>query len=222
VIVLGIIIVATFYSQEFNNLIAGVVSTDQVNEPRSEANGKLLASSATLDESEYTARSRIKTEAAVVANTVSEEATKVVEPARSGSNSSTLETTPAETVADNVYPPPNTVTSMEYQAPYTGRQYNYASPYTAPMPYGMPEQYRQDYNEMMAARGRVYERTKQARREHAIKMHQYRAVAQKRIEQNRLDIHNRLQALERENQRKRDELMHRLERIEQRAINRPI
>lgn len=117
---------------------------------------------------------------------------------------------------------PKIVASLEKQAPFSTRQNNYAYPYAPPMPYDRPEQFQQDYNEMMAERRRAYEQTMQARREHMIKMHQYRAAVQKRIAQDRQDIYKRMKEIEWENQRRRDELMDRLEQENKRSMNRPI
>ena len=221
-IVLGVIIVATFYSEEFNNLISDVASTDQAYELNSEANGKLLASSASIDTSADTADSSVISEVAVVANASNEVTTWVAEPAGAGSISTTPATSSAITVAgNNVNPQPYIVASQEYQVPVTSRQDN-SAPYAPPMPYGIPERRQQGYNDTMEERHRAYEEAAQARREHMIKMHEYRAAVQKRIEQDRQDMYKRRHETEQQKQRKRDELMDRIEQIEKHSMNRPI
>ena len=221
-IVLGVIIVATFYSEEFNNLVTGVASTDQANELSSDANGKLLASSASIDTSADTDDSSVITEAAVVANASNEVTTRVTEPVVSGSTSTTPGTSSAETVAGNyVNPQPYKVASQEYQAPFMARQDN-SAPYAPPMPYGMPERRQQDYNDTMEELRRAYDEATQARREHMIKMHEYRAAVQKRIKQDRQDMYKRRHETRQQEQRKRDELMDRIEQIEKSSMNRPI
>lgn len=221
-IVLGVIIVATFYSEEFNNLVIRVASTDQAYELNSEANGKLLSSSASIDTSADTDDSSVIDEAAIATKASSEVTTRVAEPAGAGSTSTTPVTPPAETGAGNsVNPQRYIVASQEYQASFTARQDNYA-PYAPPMPYGMPEQHQQDYNNTMEERRRAYEEATHARREHMIKMHEYRAAVQKRIEQDRQDMYKRRQETEQQKQRKRDEQMDRIEQIEKRSMNRPI
>ena len=220
-IVLGIIIVATFYSKEFDNLVTGVASTDQAGELNSEANGKLQASPASIDASADTADSGEIAGAAVIAK-ASNEFTTRAEPAGAGSTSATPATSSAITVAgNNVNPQPYIVASQEYQVPVTSRQDN-SAPYAPPMPYGIPERRQQGYNDTMEERHRAYEEAAQARREHMIKMHEYRAAVQKRIEQDRQDMYKRRHETEQQKQRKRDELMDRIEQIEKHSMNRPI
>ncbi len=74
----------------------------------------------------------------------------------------------------------------------------------------------------MEERRRAYEEATQARREHMIKMHEYRAAVQKRIEQDRQDMYKRRHETRQQKQRKQDELMDRIEQIEKRSMNRPI
>ena len=222
VIVLGVIIVATFYSKEFNNLVSDVASTDQADELNSDTNGKPLASLASLDASTDTADSSVATEAAVVANASNEVTTRVIEPVVSGSASTTQATSSAVAVAgNNVNLQPYKVASQEYQAPFTARQDNHA-PYTPPMPYGIPERLQQDHSGAMEERRRAYENATQARREHMVKMHEYRAAVHKRIKQDRQDMYKRRHETEQQRQRKRDELMDRIEQAEKRSMNRPI
>jgi hypothetical protein len=217
-IVLGIIIVATFYSEEFNKLVTGVASTDQAYELSSEASSRLLASSSSTD----TADSAVIAEATVAAKASNEVTTSAAEPAGAGSTSTTPDTSSAETVSGNYANPQLYIaTSQEYRAPVTARQNNYA-PYAPPMPYGMPEQLQQDYNNTLEERRRAYEEATQARREHMIKMHEYRAAVEKRIEQDRQDMYKRRLETRQQKQRERDELMDRIEQIEKSSVNRPI
>ena len=217
-IVFGVIIVATFYSEEFNNLFTGVASTDQADELNPDANGKLQASSASIDAFADTADSGVTAEVAVAAKASSEVTARTTEPAGAGSTSTKPATSSAETGAGNyVNPQLYIAASQEYQAPFTTRQDNYPS-YAPPMPYGIPEQLQQDYNNSMEERRRAYEEAAQARREHMIKIHDYRAAVQKRIEQDRQDMYKSRQQM----QRKRDEHMDGIEQIEKSSMNRPI
>ena len=220
-IVLGVIIVATFYSEEFNNLVPGVASTDQADELNSEANGKPQANSASIDASFDTTDSSVIAVTAVAAKASSEVTARATEPAGAGSTT-TPGTSSAETVAGNyVNPQLYIVASSEYQAPFTARQDRYA-PYAPPIPYGMPERRQQGYNNTHEERRRAYKEATQARREHMIKMHEYRAVVQKRIEQDRQDMYKRRLETRQKKQRERDELMDRIEQIEKSSMNRPI
>jgi len=220
--VLGVIIVATFYSKEFNNLITGVTSTDQADELSSDANGKLLASSASIDTSADTADSSVISEAAVVTSTPYEVATNIIDPAVSASTSTAPGTSSAKTVTDiYVHSQPYIVASQEYQVPFSARQDNYA-PYAPPIPYGMPDRLQQDYNDTMEERRRAYEEATQARREYVMKMHEYRAAVQKRIEQDRQDMYKHRHETRQQKQRKQDELMDSIEQTEKRSMNRPI
>jgi len=221
-IVLGIIIVATFYSEEFNKLVTGVASTDQAYELSSEENARLLASTASIDVSADTADSAVIAEVAVAAKAPNEVTTRADEPDGTGSSSTTPGTSSAETVAGNdVNPRLYIAAAQEYRAPFTARQ-NYNAPYAPPMPYGMPEQRQPDYNNTNQERRRAYEEATQARREHMIKMREYRAAVEKRIEQDRQDMYKLRLETRQQKQRERDELMDRIEQIEKSSMNRPI
>jgi hypothetical protein len=74
----------------------------------------------------------------------------------------------------------------------------------------------------MEQRHRAYEEATQARREHMIKMHEYRAAVLKRIEQDRQDMYKRRHETMQQKQRKRDAQMDRIEQIEKHSMNRPI
>jgi len=221
-IVLGVIIVATFYSEEFNNLVPGAASTDQADELNSEANGKPQANSASIDASFDTTDSSVIADTAVAAKAYSEVTARATGPAGAGSTTTTPGTSSAETVAGNyVNPRLYIVASQEYQAPFTARQDHYA-PYAPPIPYGMPERRQQDYNNTHEERRRAYEEATQARREHIIKMREYRAAVEKRIEQDRQDMYKLRLETRQQKQRERDELMDRIEQIEKSSMNRPI
>ena len=221
-IVLGVIIVATFYSKEFNDLITSVASTDQADEISSDAHGKLVASSTSIDTSDDTADSSVISKVAAVAKASNEVTTRVIEPAGDGSTSTTPGTSSAVAIAgNNVNHQPYIVASQEYQAPFSTRQDNYA-PYAPPMPYGIPERLQQEHSNIMEERRRAYEEATQARREYVVKMHEYRVAVQKRIEQDRQDMYKHRHETRQQKQRKQDELMDSIEQTEQRSMNRPI
>jgi len=55
-----------------------------------------------------------------------------------------------------------------------------------------------------------------------IKMREYRAAVEKRIEQDRQDMYKLRLETRQQKQRERDELMDRIEQIEKSSMNRPI
>ena len=221
-IVIGIIIVSTFYNTEFNNLITGVASTDHANELSADANEKLAASSVSIDDSADRADQSVTSEVEFLADATKEVTTRVNESAGAGSTSTTPATPSAVTIAgNNVNPQPYIIASQEYQAPFSVRQDNYA-PYAPPMPYGTPERLQQEHGYTVEQRRRAHEEANLARREHMMKMHEYKAAVQKRIEQDRRDMYKHKHETRQQKQKTQDELMDSIEQIEKRSMNRPI
>jgi len=175
-IVLGVSIVAAFYSKEFNTLIAGVAPPDR-DHGHANVKQKFLATTETSDKSEYKEESGVITETAVIADSSNKDAAGRIESAVSATTSTIAGPPSAETVAvDNFSSQPYQDASLENQSPFSARQEDYAYPHAPPVPYAMPERFRLDYNEMMEQRRRAHEQSMQARREHMIKMHEYRAA----------------------------------------------
>lgn len=223
IIVLGVSIVATFYSKEFNNLITAEALTDPGYELNSDAKGTLLAGSGSPDASVDVSASNITTESAVVADGSNEDAASRSESAVSATTSPMAGPPSTVTVAvDSFSSQPYKGASQDNQTAFSARQEDYVHPSAAPLPYAMPERFRQDYNEMMEQRRRAHEQSMQARREHMIKMHEYRAAVLKRIEQDRQYMYKRMQVIEQENQKRLEKLMNRMERVEKRSMNRAI
>ena len=197
-IVLGIIVVATFYSTEFNSLIAGVASPDRDND-RTKAEQRLIARMATEGESEDAAESSAITETAVANSASSEDVTKISGTAAPDSTLTTPDTSLFEPAsADASSAEFRTAAAQDKPVSYTGKQLRGASPYAPPMPYDMPENYRQYYNEIMELRRRTHAQAMQARRAHMKKMHEYRTVVRKRIKQDRLDRYLRVHEIAQE------------------------
>lgn len=222
-IVISVIIVATFYSNEFNNLFAGVVTPDHGDELTSPGQEKLLTTAGAIDEFADTAETKANTASAAANKAADEVATTVVETAASDSSLIPAETPSSETITVTALSPGTaTLASLDKQLPTSDSQYPNAYPYAPPMAHGLPEDYQNAYNEMMQQRRRSYDGAVQARREHLIKMHEYRAAVQKRIHQDRQDMYKRKQLIEQENQKRLDTHMNRVEQAEKRSMNRPI
>ena len=223
-IVLCVTIVSTFYSKEFNNLIAGAASPDQADELASEVTKHSQAKTQAIDEAEEDgAISNTNTDATPVTEATLEAATIVVETAEADSTSTTADTPASETTAEQIQTDElNSLVSMKDEASYSDRKNPAPYPYAAPMNYGMPQQQQGSYNEMMEQRRSLYEEAMQARREHRMKMREYRAEVNRRIEQDRLDMHQRMQEIEQEHQKRLDQKMNWIELKDKRSMNRPI
>ena len=222
-IVLCVIIVSTFYSKEFNDLIAGATPPDQTDELASEATQHPPAGTQTIDHAEDNAKSNTNTVAAAVTEASHQVVTGAVESAVADStlttaNTPTSETTDEPFMTDEL----KSLASMQDEASYSDRNNRVHYPYAPPVSYAMPQQYQRSYNEMMEQRRGLYEEAMQERREHRIKMREYRAEVNKRIEQDRLDLHKRMQEIEQEHQRRLDQQMNWIELDDKRSINRPI
>jgi len=221
-IVLGVSIVAAFYSKEFNTLIAGVAPSDREH-GHVNVKQKLLATTGTSDESEDRTKSGVITGAAIVANASDEKTANITEAAVDDSTLTTTDTTSSETVATNASSAEfRIVAAQDKPASHTDKQNRGTYPHEPPMGYWMPREHQQAYNNMMEQRRRSYEEAMQARREHMIKMHEYRTAVLMRIEQDRQHMYKRMQDIEHENRRRQDELMNSLEREEKSSMNRPI
>jgi recombination DNA repair RAD52 pathway protein len=222
-IVLCVTIVSTFYSKEFNNLIAGVAPPDQADELDSEVTQHPLAKTQAIDEAEDMAKLNTNTESAPVTEASLEAATAAVETTVADSTLTTADTPTSETTAEQVLTDElNSLVSMKDKASYSDRKNSDPYPYTPPMNYGIPQQHQDTYNEMMEQRRSLYEEAIQERREHRMKMREYRAEVNRRIEQDRLDMHKRMQEIEQEHQRRLDQRMNWIELEDKRSINRPI
>lgn len=221
-VVLCVIIVATFYSKEFDNLITSMTSTDQDDDLNPAISTVFHATTDSLDRSTDSAMPDTAAADSLLKGSNKQSKT-VIGPAVSSSTSTTAASNTTGVVADKVLPARSSqVASLENPAPYPARPNPSAYPYVPPMPYGMPEQFQQRYNEMMENRRMTEEKSLQAQREHLKKMQENRAAVMKRIEQDRRDRYLRMQELDAQRQKRQDELMERMEQVEKRAINRPI
>lgn len=222
-IVLCVTIVSTFYSKEFNNLIAGAAPPDQADELASEVTQHSLASKGTLYKPEDKANSNTNTETTPVREASHEAATTVVETTVADSTLTTADTPSSETSAEQVLTDElKSLVSMKDEASYSDRNNRDRYPYAPSMSYGMPQQNQNTYNEMMELRHKLYEEAMQERREHRMKMREYRAEVNKRIEQDRLDMHKRMQEIEQEHQKRLDQQMNWIELEDKRSMYRPI
>jgi len=222
-IVLCVIIVSTFYSEEFNNLIAGATSHDQADEPVSYVTEQTLASSKAIDKPEDNAKSNINTVTASVTEVPQEAANAVIETTVPDSTFTTAATASSDTaVKQALNPESENLVSMEDEVSYPDRKIHDPYPYAPPTSYGLPRQQQTAYNEMMEQRRRSHEEAMQARREHMIRMHEYRAAVLKRIEQDRLDMYKRMQEIEQAHQKRLEEQMNWMEMEDKRSMKRPI
>ena len=222
-IVLCVIIVSTFYSKEFNNLIAGAKSPDQADELASDVTEQTQTSSKTIDKPEDDAKSNMNTETASVTGAPREATTAVIETTAPESTFTTADTAPSDTTATQALTSEiNSLVSMkdEVSSPYRKNHAPY--PYEPPTSHGMTQHHQRAYNEMRGQRRRSHEEAMQAHREHMIKMHEYRAAVLKRIEQDRLDMYKRIREIDQAHQRRLDEQMNWMELEEKRSMKRPI
>ena len=196
-IVLCVIIVSTFYSKEFNDLIAGATPPVQTDELASEATQHPPAGTQTIDHAEDNAKSNTNTVAAAVTEASHQVVTGTVESAVADSTLTTSDTPTSETTDEPVMTDElKRLVTMQDEASYSDRNNRAHYPYAPPVSYAIPQQ-RRSYNEMMEQRRGLYEEAMQERREHRIKMREYRAEVNKRIEQDRLDLHKRMLDLSR-------------------------
>lgn len=217
-IVLGIIIVATFYSQEFNNLIAGSVSPGQADALISGTVDKSIVITATSDEPADTGKPIAITDTTTETIQPDQVAATAIETTVTDSSLNPAETSSTAVTAEQALSTDNSRrTSLQYP-PYTGR-HNRKAYHNAPsMAYGMPEHYQNTDNERMEQRRRAHRKAMQARREQMIKVYEYRTAVRERIKQNRLGRYQRMQEIEQDNRGRLD----RIEQEEKRSMNRPV
>jgi hypothetical protein len=195
VLVLGVIIIATFYSKEFNNFITAILPSDHDEQLVAEQPGE----SDTIENKEHMAES-----ASLVT-----------------ASSAATETTSMEQITEKATPADNSPASIQDRTGFQKPVEMYAPPLAyAPPPaaYAMPGEWK-SYNELMEQRRRAHE---EAWRQHMQRIHEYQQAVMKRIEQDRADMYRYMQELARESQRRRDEFMNRMEHIEKASMDRPI
>ncbi len=221
-IVLSVTIVSTFYSEEFNSLFTATPSV-QVDQLASESTPHSSAITQAPDNPENTAEPNANTENTPVTEISDEAATAAVEAAAADPALTTEDTPSSEETAEPVLNNElNNLVSMKDEAPYSDRNNRASYPYVPPGSYGMPQQHRPGYPEIIEQRRRLYEEAMQERREHRLKMREYRAEVLRRIERDRLDLYRRMQEIEQERQKRFDQRMNRMELVEKRSINHPI
>ncbi|MGD8582655.1 MAG: hypothetical protein PVF06_08450, partial [Gammaproteobacteria bacterium] len=216
VLVLGVIIIATFYSKEFNNLMAGIVSSDEAEQLTSNGQEQFNTKSNAIQKTKNTGATSMTAEPA-------ENTANVSTSTRSTTSSSRPTGTAGSALAaeKEAPTPPDTLASIQSQPAYPAYMNNYAAPLPyAPPPatYTLPGEWNA-YNELMMQRRRQYE---QAQHEHLQRIHEYQAALMKRIEQDREDMLRHMQELAQESQRRRDAFIHRLNHFEKTSIDRPI
>jgi hypothetical protein len=221
-IVLSIIVVSTFYSKEFNHLIAGAAHHDQAGGFASEVAENSRTSSKVLVEPEAKVQSNPNAEAASVTEVPQEAATAEIETTVHDSGLTTADTSPSDTAAiQTSTPESNSLVSINGELSYPATNSHDPLPYAPPTNYGMPRQ-RQAYNEKMEQWRRSPEEAMRARREHMMKIHEYRAAVLKRIEQDRLDMYKRMRDIEQVQQKRLDERMNWMEQQHRHSLKRPI
>jgi hypothetical protein len=204
VVVLAVIIIATFYSKEFNNLVASIIPSDQAAKLAPDATEKTVAQSKTIAESDDA------------------EATGVTDAKIAATITTVSNSSASAQTAENALPVTrNPLASTQNQPEYPARRNAYAvpSPYAPPPPpYAMPGEWNA-YNAMMQQRRQAYE---EARRQQLQRMHEYQAAMMKRIEQDREDMIRHMQQLAEQSQKRRDEFISRMEQIEKASMDQPI
>lgn len=206
-IVLGVIIVSTFYSKEFNNLIAGSASPEP-DAGHAKAEQNKSARTAASEASEVTREtSQISVaENAVMQATTIPAATSSIEPAAASAPSTESRT--AEAGND--------------PASYTPAQNRSALPDGPKSPYDSPERLSAGYYQMLERRHRSREQAMQARRAHKIRMHEYRTVVRERIKQDRLDRYKHSYQSDQDSHRRINAQMNSMEQAVKRSLYRPI
>jgi hypothetical protein len=206
-IVLGVIVVATFYSKEFNGLVASVIPAFQQEQFSADAKDRNVS----IRESETTGTTGI-TASAENAVTAADSAEFATASNATGSVQVPETTSPASQ---------RNLVSMQNRPAYPAHM-NYASPYTRPpAPHAMQGEWNA-YNEMMEQRRRAYDEAMQARQQHLKRMHEYQAAVMNRITQDREEMYRHMQQLAQESQKKRDQFMRRIEPAAKQASDRPI
>ena len=219
VLVLSVIIIATFYSKEFNDLMAGIVSSEQGAQLASNEQKQFNAKSNVIRETENAGATSVTAENKAPA----ENTANVSGSTRSTTNSTMPSVTASSELAAEKEAPTahNSLAALQNQAGYPAIVNNYAVPMPhAPPPatYALPGEW-SAYNELMMQRRRQYE---EAQREHLKRINEYQAAVMKRIEQDRADLFRHMQELAQESQRRRDAFIHRMNQFEKTSMDRPI
>ena len=190
-IVLAVIIISTFYSKEFNGLIATVMTSGQNSELASSLNEQAIATTDAIDNAVVNTQADTVNQGIVMNNTAAEL---------------------------------NHPAVLDHQEALTGPHIAHVHPYTyAPaVPYAAPGMGQNIHNAMMQQRRQAYEQARQERREHLTKMHEYRAIVQQRIEQDRKDMYQRLDQVEQQNRKRLEDQPHWIEQTAEYTTGRPI
>jgi len=212
-IVFCIVVVSTFSGKALNNHVTGPVSSDRAVALTSDTADRLIAITDTSAETEDTVESTVFTETDGGSRHTREVATTVAETTESDAMLITADSSSTAATAEQPLSPEiNKTYSRQYPA-VAGRQNQ--------MAYGLPDHYLTG-NKMWQQRRRSHQEAIRSRRDHMIKMDEYRAAELRRLEQHRQHRrHRRMQKLERQNRNRRDQLSHRLEQ-QNKATNRPI
>lgn len=221
VLVLGVIIIATFYSKEFNSLVASIMPADDGSQLTASVKEKFYAKTNAVPASENTGTTTTgadnTSETSAHPVNVTDSALSATTSAGSAGASATEQTTEKGSPAA-----PESLTAVQNQPAYPAYMNRYAPalPYAPPPPvtYAMPGEWNA-HNELMEQRRQAYE---QAQREHQKRLHEYRAAVMKRIEQDRQDMFRHMQELAQQSQKRRDEYLNRLEQFEKTSMDRPI
>jgi hypothetical protein len=218
-LVLGVIIIATFYSKEFNNLVASLMPADEGAQLTTSVKEKFYAKSNAVSGSENSGTTTGSDET----SETSGHPVNVADSALSATTSAESAGTPAAAQAAERDSPaaPESLATAQNQPAYPAYMNRYApSVPHAPPPaaYAMPGE-RNAYNELMEQRRQAYA---EAQREHQKRMHEYRAAVMNRIEQDRQEMFRHMQELAQQSQKRRDEFMNRLEQFEKTSMDHPI
>lgn len=160
-IVLGIIVISTFFDKEFSSPVATQIPQGQHNSATSNHTQTLDPGGDTGDQAEISA------------------------PA---STHDGISATASASVVDNASPK---TTSTITRATYATRQTNFAFPYMPQIPHATATDRIHSHYKMMQARRKAYEQATQAKIEHRHKMREYRLIVMKRIQLDRKDLHRR-------------------------------
>ena len=181
-IVLSIVIVATFYDKELDNLFA----SNQAGDDTMAILKQPAVKPKTLDASDIAAgptataeKSNDDTAAPVVVAHASDPADTIPPP-------SSLTAYNNDAGSDKT----RIVHSTNEQAAYTDINDPFLPADTPTTRHASSAGHRQAYNQMMDERRRLYEDAIQSRRAHMVKMREYRTEVMKRIEQDRKDLYN--------------------------------
>lgn len=219
-IVLGVIVVATFYSKEFNSLIAGSDSPDHADGLMSDKTDTSNATTVSVAESADTAGFNAVTNSTADRSPRVEENSTVIETAVSDSSLAPADTSTA--LAKQTLFADNSIMTSQPNPQNTDSHHRKADYFTPPMAYGMPGQYQNINHDIWQQRHRVYEATTRARRQHMMKMTRDRATALRRMQQDRLHQYKRMREFERQGQNRQDELMPIKQRQDTRTSKRPV